>query len=198
MRRWRRLAALILVTCLAAVALPACGSDSGDSTQSQNDPTPTPTATSTLTPTPTPTPTPSPEATAESLGCHQYCQQAGGYGGGEEGKVYMRVETSGTVVPISGALPIEVTCLLPNGCRGALLVYSPSPPFADVGRSDLDVEGKGTATIAVPISEAGLDALDSKGGRLRVEIIADYGNPECPPRSILPCTANGKAVIDAT
>jgi len=164
--------------------------------------TPTPTSTATPTPTPTATPpatpTPTPEATVEAVGCHQYCQQAGGYGGGAEGRLYMRVETSGTVVPLSGALPIEVTCLLPHACRGAILVSASSPSFADVGRADLSVEGKSTATIAVPLSEAGLDALDNKRGRLPVEIIADYGNPECPPRSILPCVATGKAVIDAT
>jgi hypothetical protein len=110
----------------------------------------------------------------------------------------MRIETKGTVVPVAGDLPIEVTCLLPQPCRGAILVSSATTPFVEVGRSDLEVAGESSATIAVPISKPGLDALDRPGSRLPVDIIADYGDPMCPPRSLQPCTATGKAVIDAT
>jgi hypothetical protein len=110
----------------------------------------------------------------------------------------MRVETKGTVVPVAGAVPVEVTCLAPDGCRGAILVGAAAPPFTEIGRSDLSVAGESSTTIGVPISEAGRRALEGRPGGLAVQIIADYGDPECPPRSLEPCTATGKAVIDAT
>ena len=136
------------------------------------------------------------DAEPERLGCGAYCQNAGGFGGGEAGKILMRIETRGRVAPVDGAVPVELTCLLTKPCKGAILVDSSSPEFIQVGRSDLLVEGASTTTIAVPISSDAIAALQRGGGRLRVSIIADYGDPECPQGSILPCTANRDVVID--
>jgi hypothetical protein len=136
------------------------------------------------------------ELEPERLGCSAYCQNAGGYGGGEAGKILMRIETRGHVAPVGGAVPVELTCMLSEPCKGAILLDSSSPDFIEVGRSDLLVEGGSTTTVAVPISPDAIAALQRGGGRLRVSIIADYGDPQCPPRSILPCTANRDIVID--
>ena len=93
-------------------------------------------------------------------------------------------------------MPVELTCLPSTPCKGAILIDSSSPDFIEVGRSDLLVEGGSTTTIAVPIYTDAIAALQRGGGRLRVSIIADYGDPECPRASILPCTANRDVVID--
>jgi hypothetical protein len=138
------------------------------------------------------------DAEPQRLGCGTYCQNAGGYGGGEAGKILMRIETRGGVAPVGGAVPVELTCLLNRPCKGAILIDSSSPEFLEVGRSDMLVEGGSTTTIAVPISPDAIAALQRGGGRLRVSIIADYGDPECPRASILPCTANRDVVIDET
>lgn len=180
MKRRARMAAAALVVCMSVGALPACGSGSGGSNTVADKPSPRQTATA-------PPPT----------GCHQYCKQAGGYGGGEAGREFMRVRTKGLIVLAGDALSIQATCLLRGPCRGAVLVVpsSSSAAFFEVGRSDLYVAGESTGTIAVRMSPAALRELDRQGGRLPVEILADYGDPECPPGSILPCVAAGRAVI---
>jgi hypothetical protein len=186
-RRWSLLIALCAVT---AVVASACGSDGGESSgcgeHCENAGAPAAPAPSTA----------SDVVETERLGCGTYCQNAGGYGGGEAGKILLRIETRGRVAPVGGAVPVELTCLLSTPCKGAILINSSSPDFIEVGRSDLQVEGGSTTTIAVPISPDAIAALERGGGRLRVSIIADYGDPECPQGSILPCTANRDVVID--
>jgi hypothetical protein len=167
---------LIALCAVTAIVASACGSD-GEAT-------------------PAPAPTASGEVGPQRLGCGEYCQNAGGYGGGDEGEFLMRIETRGQVAPIDDAVPVELTCLTNAPCKGAILISGPSPDFIDVGRSDLLVEGDATATIAVPMLPEAIAALERGGGRLRVEIFADYGNPECPPESILPCVAVRDVVID--
>jgi hypothetical protein len=132
-----------------------------------------------------PAPTPTPEPVATAVGCGKYCQQAGGYGGGEDGEYLMRVETKGAVPLTDGALAVELTCLTADPCRGAILL---SDRRGYVGRGDMVVDGKATRTIPVPLFKRALKAID-KAGRLRVTIFADYGNPDCPPGSVLPCVA---------
>jgi hypothetical protein len=167
---------VVLLGALAAVVPAACGSDGEEA--------------------PAPAGTASEEVAPKRLGCGVYCQNAGGYGGGEEGEILMRIETRGRVAPVDGTVPVELRCLLSKPCKGAIIISSKPPEFVDVGRSDLVVEGGSTTTIAVPMSPEAIAALERGGGRLRVHIIADYGNPECPPGSILPCTAGRDVAID--
>jgi hypothetical protein len=170
---------IVLILCaVTAIALAACGSDGED--------------------TPPPADTVSEEVEPQRLGCGAYCQNAGGYGGGEEGKILMRIETRGRVAPVDDSVPVELTCLLSQPCQGAILIGGSSPDFIDVGRSDLLVEGESTATIAVPMFPDAIAALERGGGRLGVRIYADYGDPECPPESILPCVATRDVLIDET
>jgi hypothetical protein len=168
---------LVAILCAVTAVVPAaCGSDGDEA--------------------PAPAPTGSEKVAPTRLGCGVYCQNAGGYGGGEEGKILMRIETRGRVAPVDDAVPVELTCLLSGPCRGAILISSSSPDFVEVGRSDLLVEAESTATIAVPMFHDAITALQRGGGRLRAHIIADYGNPECPPGSLLPCIATRDVVID--
>jgi hypothetical protein len=185
----RRRSLLVALCAATAAVVVACGSEGGESSGcGENcEHAGAPAA---------PVPSTASDAEPERLGCGTYCQNAGGYGGGEAGKILMRIETRGRVAPVGGAVPVELTCLLSGPCRGAILIDSSSPEFLEVGRSDLLVEGGSTATIAVPISPDAIAALQRGGGRLRVSIIADYGDPECPRASILPCTANRDVVID--
>jgi hypothetical protein len=138
-----------------------------------------------------------------NLGCHQYCEQAGGYGGGQAGRPatdFVRIRTTGEVAPVHGALPIQVTCLTPSPCRGAILLDPTLPGDLDlvnVGRSDLDVQGGTTTTIAVPMSPEALHAVRSRDqGHFPVDVIADFGDPKCPGDSELPCTAVQRIVIN--
>jgi hypothetical protein len=163
---------------VAAVAPAACGSDAEEP--------------------PARTPTASEEVAPQRLGCGEYCQHAGGYGGGAEGEILMRIDTRGRVAPVHDAVPVELTCLLSEQCKGAILVFGSEPEFVEVGRSDLLVEGGSTATIAVPMFPDAIAAVARGGGQLRAHITADYGDPECPPGSILPCTADRDVVIDDT
>jgi hypothetical protein len=167
---------VVLLGGLAAVGPAACGTDGEEA--------------------PAPAGTASEEVAPKRLGCGVYCQNAGGYGGGEEGGILMRIETRGRVAPVDGAVPVELTCLLSKPCKGAIIISSKPPEFVDVGRSDLLVERGSTTTIAVPMSADAIAALERGGGRLPVHVIADYGNPECPPGSLLPCIATRDVVID--
>ncbi len=122
------------------------------------------------------------------LGCHQYCQQAGGYGGGPAGRPVLKVLTTGTVVPQSdGTVPITVRCLVPVKCQGALLLESgsskPSLEFACQNssrgqrsawwaQSDLLVDGNSARTIGLPLKACPL-ALLRREGRLAAAITAD-------------------------
>ena len=185
MRRWSLLVALCSAT---AVGASACGSDGEESAgcgeHCENAGAPA-----------APAP-PASKVEPQRIGCGTYCENAGGYGGGQAGKILMRIETRGRVAPVGGAVPVELTCLLSTPCKGAILIDSSAPDYIEVGRSDLLVDGGSTTTIGVPISPEAIAALQRGGGRLRVSIIADYGDPECPPGSILPCTANRDVVID--
>ena len=166
---------LVAVLCAVTAGVPgACGSDGEEA--------------------PGPAGTTSEEVAPKRLGCGVYCQNAGGYGDGEEGKIVMRIETRGRVAPVDDAVPVELTCLLSKPCKGAIIISSNPPESVEVGRSDLLVERGSTATIAVPMSPDAIAALQRGGGRLSGYITADYGDPECPPGS--PCIAIRDVVIE--
>jgi hypothetical protein len=181
--------ALAAVMCLLGTGLAACGAD---------DHSPT-TGTSPQVSDKAPPAVPA----AASLGCHQYCQQAGGYGGGEAGRPatdFVRIRNARTGFLRGGALPVTVTCLQATLCRGAILLSPASTSDIDViefGRSDLDVGGNRTRTIAVPITPRAIRAVRARHrGRFPVDVLVDFGNPSCPPDSELPCVADRRIVID--
>jgi hypothetical protein len=119
----------------------------------------------------------------EVLGCHEYCQQAGGYGGGGEEKYYMNILTPDVVNIDGGTIPVSLECLLATPCRGAILIFpvESSGFYTEIGRSDMYVRAQGRRVVGVEVSRAGAQELAAGGGRLTVNITADYGDPACPP-----------------
>jgi hypothetical protein len=152
-----RLSACVVAIFLVAGGLAACGGSSGGST-----------------------------ATVVHLGCHQFCQQAGGFGGGPAGRPAVRFDTRGEVAPNSdGSVTLTRTCLLPVRCAGALLLDPASDTLATVckpffgqvewwGQSDLNIPARATQSLAVPLSPCARGQV-AKRGRVRMFITADAG-----------------------
>jgi hypothetical protein len=113
-------------------------------------------------------------AAGDRLGCHTYCQQAGGYGGGSPPSVPEMTElvTSGPVTPADNAIPVEIKCNFDRQCRGALLIGVRGGEFADLSRSDLVVDAGDTRTIAVPLSP-GIEKALSNDGEVRAGVTVD-------------------------
>ncbi len=129
--------------------------------------------------------TPAREATAtataepEIAGCGAYCRQAGGYGGGDDGKPAESFLTigAGPLTVTDGAIPVEITCRWTEPCKGAVMIWA---EVTELGRADLLVQAGETATILVPATVT--EPVDA-------EVSADFGDPKCPPDSLLPCVA---------
>ncbi len=124
--------------------------------------------------------------TVVHLGCHQFCQQAGGFGGGPAGRPVVRFDTQGELAPGSdGTVTLTQTCLLPVRCAGALLLGPASdaldtvckPFFGQVdwwGQSDLGIPARATQSLAVPLSPCAREQV-AKRGRVRMFVTADVG-----------------------
>jgi hypothetical protein len=99
----------------------------------------------------------------DRLGCGDFCQPAGGYGGagGSTPHPYaVTVASSGTVTADpDGYVPVTVTCHLSLQCRGVLIVSG--PPGG--GRSDLVVDAGATRTLGVPVGSSAIAFLRSNG-----------------------------------
>jgi hypothetical protein len=159
--------------CLAAFGLVGCGgSASNSSSRSASQP---------AAPTQSAATTQSAETVQAAepvrLGCHQYCQQAGGYGAGPDEKPALAtVATRGTVTPANGVVPIDVKCEFRAACEGALLLNSDREGGSreELGRSDLSVPANSSRTLGVPLSAAGQQALGG-GGEVAVLVTVDAG-----------------------
>ncbi len=100
-----RSALALVSTCSAAFGLAGCGGSASTGTTQSS----------------APTQSTEPVQAAEPvrLGCHQYCQQAGGYGAGPDEKPPLAtVATRGTVTPAGGVVPIEVSASFERPARG--------------------------------------------------------------------------------
>jgi hypothetical protein len=115
------------------------------------------------------------------LGCHRFCQQAGGFGGGPTGMQVIKFLTSGTVTPASdGTVAIKVQCAVPVPCRGALLLDlgdssicgTSTQRYIWPAASDLDVAANGTRTFALALLPCAQRRLQQRG-QLKAAIIAD-------------------------
>jgi hypothetical protein len=159
-----RFALTVTTTGLAAVALAGCGgsgSSSSDEAATQS----------------TPPKQPAQAAEPVRLGCHEYCQQAGGYGAGPEEKPPLAtVTTRGTVTPVNGVVPIEVKCEFRATCDGAILLTTNQSGSSGeaLGRSDLSVPANSTRTLGVPLSAAGQRVL-SGGSAVPAAVTVDTG-----------------------
>lgn len=117
-------------------------------------------------------------------GCGEYCQNAGGYGGG--GGVISAVEfiTTGSLTLLEdGTVPIKLACRLPVPCRGALLLDSeedtglpagPTEHAGSLGRIDLDLGANQTRVLAIELSDAAREFVESRE-LVQVNLTADTG-----------------------
>lgn len=111
------------------------------------------------------------------LGCHQYCQQAGGYGAGPDEKPPLAtVTTRGRVTPVNGVVPIDVRCEFRATCEGAILLTTDQSASGGeaLGRSDLSVPANSTRTLGVPLSAAGVRVL-GQGAAVAAAVTVDAG-----------------------
>jgi hypothetical protein len=146
---WRTCAAGMTVFGLVIVALVGCGGDSESETRNES----------------------LPEEPAR-LGCGEYCQQAGGFGGGSTAKDMLTIDTTSPVEALAdGTVPITMTCRFTTTCEGAFLLV-PDDFEVPAGRSDLLVEADSSRTIAVPLSDVQRETLRS-AGRIKVTATAD-------------------------
>ena len=124
---------------------------------------------------------------AVNLGCSEYCQTAGGYGGDDTApRPMIRLAANAPVRPLSdGTIPLTFTCLFTSTCLGTVFIDSASgPQFSNVDHgSDIKINGSGaTRTIAVPLPSAALTELQARG-RLSVQVSTDLGWSFCPELS---------------
>jgi hypothetical protein len=135
---------------LALVALAGCGGDSENGPSDDQDSQPA------------------------RLGCGEYCQQAGGYGGGSAGGPMVSIDTGRRVEALpDGSVPITMTCLFPATCEGAVLATSHGSSISvEGGRSDLLVEAGSSRTIAVPLTQPDRQVLE-QAGEVKVVVTAD-------------------------
>jgi DNA-binding beta-propeller fold protein YncE len=124
---------------------------------------------------------------AAHLGCGGYCEEAGSPQGNGPRASNIRIDTAGTVIPLSdGTVPITLTCRVNHACSGgALLLAGPfnyavhsqsmgcGPGEHCMGRSNLVVPARSTRTIAVPLSPAGRQLLDSYR-RVGVAVMVEF------------------------
>ena len=132
------------------------------------------------------------------LGCHQYCQSAGGYGaGGPVKPPAAKVLSPGTITVLPGGIvPVTVRCLLSKPCLGAIVLDSDPAcsNLAESGRSDLAVEGQSTRTIGVPLSSCQGSLLRERG-QLEAGIIVDSHGGRGPVCGQYECLAGRMVVL---
>jgi hypothetical protein len=126
------------------------------------------------------------------LGCGQYCQQAGGYGGAPAGRRVIDVLTTGTVVPLSdGTVPVELHCVIPVPCQGALNLGPSAPNLVTAcaaasssrvaywAQSDLVVGANSTRVLGIVLTPCARRLLRQYRA-LTVDLTADSGQvPSC-------------------
>jgi hypothetical protein len=99
----------------------------------------------------------------DRLGCGDFCQSAGGYGGagGHIPRPAATVAGGTVTADPDGYVPVTVTCQLPVQCKGVLLAGTVGSAIH--GRSDLVVNAGATRTIGVPLGSSFVGFLQSNG-----------------------------------
>ncbi|GLY03917.1 hypothetical protein [Actinoplanes sp. NBRC 101535] len=203
--RTRGLACLVAATLVLA----GCGGEPDSTTVT----TPATTATTTIATTPptspptipdpvveTPTPaetSPDVEEVGDALGCGEYCLQAGEYGAPDDELDDPADLSDPDLILVDGVLPVTVDCLIDVTCRGAILIWVDiDDEYTELGRSDLEVDGDSTRTIAVEVTAEGLGLLDEEQTLRDVVVTLDLGNP-CPDGDVH-CIVHEDATVDAS
>ncbi len=130
-------------------------------------------------------------ATEVRLGCGEYCQNAGGYGGavpmGRTPVDAMQVVEGAVSVDADGYVPVTLTCLVPATCQGAVLLhidghssseYCGGGKYIHDGCSELFVDANSTRTIWVPFAPESL-AYARTHSPVTVEVEAEANQPGC-------------------
>jgi hypothetical protein len=162
-----------------SVAIAGCGQGSG-STTSAPPVVPTTSAPPPVGPT-TAAATKNAPTGGDFLGCHQFCEQAGAFGGGSlipSSDDNLSIATNDVSIA-DGLIPVTITCKRADVCQGAIVVNALYAGSAlELGRSDLTVAGHTTRVIGIMVSADGLTALTSSG-KLAASIAVNYGQPTC-------------------
>lgn len=96
-------------------------------------------------------------------GCRRFCQQAGGFGAGDEPEVWpVDVPQQIIAPPRNRVIRLTATCNLDTECVGAIIVDSLKLEY---GRADLEIPAHVTERVKVGISRKALDYLRRKGDR---------------------------------
>ena len=124
------------------------------------------------------------EPEVDRLGCHEFCQQAGGYGdGGGAAAPLIKIDVDAQVMALAdGTVPVRLTCDFGKPCTGALLLDAlnvdrsdplhPEISSSEMGRSDLIVGAHATRTLGIPLSAFGRQWLQQHG-RVKAFFSAD-------------------------
>jgi len=125
------------------------------------------------------------------LGCHQYCLNAGGYGGGGPPRRSMtKMLRTRVVVQADGTVPIEIECLFRLPCMGVIALSSasnssqllfacntravPGSRISWWAQSDLELPAHSTRTFGLTLSECAHRLLLGHR-RLEVLVTVDSG-----------------------
>ena len=108
------------------------------------------------------------------LGCHEYCQTAGGRGGdagGNPSDTIVGLEVENPVVAFDdGTIPVRIYCFVEQDCEGAIFVFGDD--FDSTGRSDLLVAAGENRLLAAPLPAPAVDAIEG-GRRIEMKVVAD-------------------------
>jgi hypothetical protein len=135
----------------------------------------------------------------DRLGCGDFCQTAGGYGGAGGTTPHqdaVTVASSGTVTADpDGYVGVPLTCHLSVQCRGVVIVSG--PPGG--GRSDLVVDAGATRTLGVPLGSSAIGFLRSNGPTT-MDVTTDARNSAMVnglPGGVYAINLNGKLTVAA-
>jgi hypothetical protein len=87
-------------------------------------------------------------------GCGTFCQNAGGLGGAPSGKPLVTIRRQHLEMTSDGVVFLRATCNRRRACVGATLLIAVGGP--ELGRSDLRIAARRTATVGVSLSRRGI------------------------------------------
>jgi hypothetical protein len=129
------------------------------------------------------------------LGCGKFCRQAGEYGDpGEEGKNPVEL-VDPKIALVDERMSVKVHCVISNPCRGSILILQTDAGSAELGRSDLEVDGNGSRIIAVDLSDEGRTAI-GQSQQVDATVYLDLG-ADCPDVEQYFCVVEQDATVSA-
>jgi hypothetical protein len=96
-------------------------------------------------------------------GCGKFCRQAGGFGGGPETTVPVKIRKQTVRVDSAGVVGIKARCTLDKRCDGAILLNS-TKTDTEYGRANLKIGAHETRVVHVFITGQGRRYLAQHDG----------------------------------